>query len=37
MIRSVSLGQLRELAGQILKMQKPKEVEEMVRRTVYRP
>ncbi len=36
MIRSVSLGQLRELAGQILKMQKPKEVEEKVRATVYR-
>lgn len=36
MIRSVSHGQLRELAGQILKMQKPKEVEEKVRATVYR-
>ena len=36
MIRSVSMSQLRELAGQILKMQKPKEVEEKVRATVYR-
>lgn len=36
MIRSVSLGQLHELAGQILKMHKPKEVEEKVRATVYR-
>ena len=36
MIRSVSMGQLRELAGQILKMQKPKEVEAKVRATVYR-
>jgi phosphotransferase system enzyme I (PtsI) len=36
MIRSVSMGQLRELAVQILKMQKPKEVEEKVRATVYR-
>ena len=36
MIRSVSMGQLRELAGQILKMQKPKEVEEKVRAAVYR-
>lgn len=36
MIRSVSFGQLRELAGQILRMQKPKEVEEKVRATVYR-
>ncbi len=36
MIRSVSFGQLRELAGQILKMQKPKDAEEIVRRTVYR-
>jgi phosphotransferase system enzyme I (PtsI) len=36
MIRSVSMGQLRELAAQILKMQKPKEVEEKVRATVYR-
>jgi phosphotransferase system enzyme I (PtsI) len=36
MIRSVSIAQLRELAGQILKMQKPKEVEEKVRATVYR-
>lgn len=36
MIRSVSMGQLRELAGQILKMQKPKDVEEKVRATVYR-
>jgi phosphoenolpyruvate-protein phosphotransferase (PTS system enzyme I) len=36
MIRSVSIAQLHELAGQILKMQKPKEVEEKVRATVYR-
>jgi phosphotransferase system enzyme I (PtsI) len=36
MICSVSMGQLRELSGQILKMQKPKEVEEKVRATVYR-
>jgi phosphoenolpyruvate-protein phosphotransferase (PTS system enzyme I) len=36
MIRSVSMAQLKELAGQILKMQKPKEVEEKVRATVYR-
>jgi phosphotransferase system enzyme I (PtsI) len=36
MIQAVSIGQLRELAGQILKMQKPKEVEQKVRETVYR-
>ena len=36
MIQSVSMGQLRELAVQILKMQKPREVEEKVRATVYR-
>jgi phosphoenolpyruvate-protein phosphotransferase (PTS system enzyme I) len=36
MIHSVSMGQLRELAVQILKMQKPREVEEKVRATVYR-
>jgi phosphoenolpyruvate-protein kinase (PTS system EI component) len=36
MIRSVSMGQLRELAAQILKMHKPREVEEKVRATVYR-
>jgi phosphotransferase system enzyme I (PtsI) len=36
MIRSVSFAQLQELAGQILKMQKPNEVEEKVRATVYR-
>src|SRR5438094_1026582 len=36
MIRSVSMAQLRDLAGQILKMQKPKEVEEKVRAIVYR-
>jgi hypothetical protein len=36
MIRSVSFAQLRELAAQILKMQKPNEVEEKVRATVYR-
>jgi phosphoenolpyruvate-protein phosphotransferase (PTS system enzyme I) len=37
MIRSVSYAQLRDLAGQILKMQKSKDVEEKVRATVYRP
>src|SRR6516162_6744586 len=36
MIRSVSIAQLHELAGQILKMQKPREVEQKVRATVYR-
>jgi phosphoenolpyruvate-protein phosphotransferase (PTS system enzyme I) len=36
MIRSVSMSQLRELGGQILRMQKPKEVEEKVRAAVYR-
>jgi hypothetical protein len=36
MIRSVSMSRLRELAVEILKMQKPKEVEEKVRATVYR-
>jgi phosphoenolpyruvate-protein phosphotransferase (PTS system enzyme I) len=36
MIRSVSIAQLHELAGQILKMQKPKEIEQIVRATVYR-
>jgi len=36
MIRSVSMTQLRELAGEILKMQKPKEVEDKVRATVHR-
>jgi phosphotransferase system enzyme I (PtsI) len=36
MIRSVSITQLHELADQILKMQKPKEVEQKVRATVYR-
>jgi len=36
MIRSVSMAQLKELAVQILKMQKPKEVEQKVRATVYR-
>jgi phosphotransferase system enzyme I (PtsI) len=36
MIRSVSMSQLRDLAGQILKMHKPKEVEAKVRATVYR-
>jgi phosphotransferase system enzyme I (PtsI) len=36
MIRSVSMSQLRDLSGQILKMHKPKEVEAMVRATVYR-
>ncbi|HYR43826.1 MAG TPA: phosphoenolpyruvate--protein phosphotransferase, partial [Terriglobia bacterium] len=35
MIRSVSMAQLRELGAQILKMQKPKEVEEKVRAAVY--
>ncbi len=37
MIRSVSYAQLRDLAAQILKMQKPRDVEEKVRATVYRP
>jgi phosphotransferase system enzyme I (PtsI) len=37
MIRSVSIAQLKVMASQILKMQKPKEVEEKVRATVYRP
>jgi phosphotransferase system enzyme I (PtsI) len=36
MIRSVSMVQLKDLAAQILKMHKPKEVEEKVRATVYR-
>src|SRR5213594_1108935 len=36
MICAVSMAQLRDLAGQILKMQKPKEVEAKVRATVYR-
>ncbi len=36
MIRSVSMAQLKEMAGQILKMHKPKEVEDKVRATVYR-
>jgi phosphotransferase system enzyme I (PtsI) len=36
MIRSVSMAQLRDLSGQILKMHKPKEVEARVRATVYR-
>jgi phosphotransferase system enzyme I (PtsI) len=36
MIRSVSMTQLKDLAAQILKMQKPKEVEAKVRATVYR-
>ena len=36
MIRSVSMAQLKDLAVQILKMTKPKEVEEKVRATVYR-
>ena len=36
MIRSVSMARLQELGTQILKMQKPKEVEEKVRATVYR-
>jgi phosphotransferase system enzyme I (PtsI) len=36
MIRSVSMSQLHDLSGQILKMHKPKEVEAMVRATVYR-
>jgi phosphotransferase system enzyme I (PtsI) len=34
MIRSVSLSELRELAQQLLRMQKPKDVEERVRATV---
>jgi len=36
MIRSVSMSRLRELADEILKMQKPKEVEAKVRAAVYR-
>jgi phosphotransferase system enzyme I (PtsI) len=36
LIRSISIAQLRELAGQIMKMHKPKEVEQKVRATVYR-
>jgi phosphotransferase system enzyme I (PtsI) len=36
MIRSVSTAHLKSMATQILKMQKPKEVEEKVRATVYR-
>jgi phosphotransferase system enzyme I (PtsI) len=36
MIRSVSMAQLKDLASQIMKMHKPKEVEEKVRATVYR-
>jgi phosphoenolpyruvate-protein phosphotransferase (PTS system enzyme I) len=36
MIRSVSMSQLKDLAAQILKLHKPKEVEEKVRATVYR-
>jgi phosphotransferase system enzyme I (PtsI) len=36
MIRSVSMAQLKELGAQILKMHRPKEVEEKVRATVYR-
>src|SRR5947207_5155646 len=36
MIRRASIAQLQDMAGQILKMQKPKDAEEIVRRTVYR-
>jgi phosphoenolpyruvate-protein phosphotransferase (PTS system enzyme I) len=36
MIRSVSMAQLKDLGTKILKMHKPKEVEEIVRATVYR-
>src|SRR3989441_2266912 len=36
LVRSVSMSQLKTLAAQILKMQKPKEVEDKVRATVYR-
>jgi len=36
MIRSVSMAQLKDVATQILKMHKPKEVEDKVRATVYR-
>jgi len=36
MIRSVSMSQLKQLVAEILKMHKPKEVEEKVRATVYR-
>jgi phosphoenolpyruvate-protein phosphotransferase (PTS system enzyme I) len=36
LIRSVSFNHLRQMAADILKMQKPKEVEERVRATVFR-
>jgi phosphoenolpyruvate-protein phosphotransferase (PTS system enzyme I) len=36
LIRSVSMSQLKDLASEIMKMHKPKEVEEMVRAAVYR-
>jgi phosphoenolpyruvate-protein phosphotransferase (PTS system enzyme I) len=36
LIRSVSMSQLKDLAGEIMKMHKPNEVEEMVRAAVYR-
>ena len=36
MIRSISMAQLKDVASEILKMHKPKEVEEKVRATVYR-
>jgi len=36
LIRSVSIVQLKDLAAQILKMNKPKDVESKVRSTVYR-
>jgi len=36
LIRSVSMGQLKDLSAHILKMQKPAEVEETVRATVYK-
>jgi phosphotransferase system enzyme I (PtsI) len=36
LIRSVSMSQLKDLASEIMKMHKPKEVDEMVRAAVYR-
>ncbi len=36
LIRSVSIGRLRELAAEILKMQKPKEVEAKIRAAIFR-
>jgi phosphoenolpyruvate-protein kinase (PTS system EI component) len=36
-IRSMSIAELREMTGQILKMQKPREVQEKVRSTIGHP